>query len=60
MSIEYAKSALLQPLDRAYKQNGMHRIEHLEVKDDGIAHTLRTGATSGYSQTNGYDKWSKR
>ena len=38
-----AKSALIQPKDRDYKSKGKKREEHLEVKNDEIAHALRAG-----------------
>ena len=41
--IKSAESALIQPVDRDYKQKGSARQVHLEVKSDGISHTLRVG-----------------
>lgn len=43
MRVISANSALVQPKDRDYKKNGKIREEHLEVKDDEIAHALRAG-----------------
>ena len=43
MKIISANSALIQPKDRDYKKRGKTREEHLEVKDDEIAHALRAG-----------------
>ena len=43
MKIISANSALIQPADRNYKAKGQKRKEHLEIKNDGIAHALRTG-----------------
>lgn len=36
------QSALVQPVDRDYKKNGRQRQTHIEMKDDGISHNLRT------------------
>lgn len=36
------QSGLVQPVDRKYKQNGTAREEHIEWKNDGISHALRT------------------
>lgn len=36
------QSALLQPADRDYKKHGGKRRVRVEVKNDGIAHNLRT------------------
>lgn len=38
-----ANSALIQPKDRDYKSKGKKREEHLEIKNDEIAHALRAG-----------------
>ena len=38
-----AESALIQPVDRDYKQKGSARQVHLEIKNDGISHALRVG-----------------
>lgn len=38
-----AESALIQPVDRDYKQKGSARKVHLEVKNNGISHALRVG-----------------
>lgn len=43
MKIKSANSALLQPVDRDYKTKGKKRKEHLEIKNDGISHALRSG-----------------
>jgi hypothetical protein len=43
MKIISANSALVQPKDRDYKSKGKKREEHLEVKNDEIAHALRSG-----------------
>ena len=43
MKIISANSALVQPVDRNYKTKGEKRKEHLEIKNDGIAHALRAG-----------------
>ena len=42
MIIVKANSALMQPKDRDYNRKGLKREEHLEVKDDEIAHALIT------------------
>lgn len=41
-----AESVLVQPVDRDYNKKGLQRETHLELKDDGISHTLRTGGQS--------------
>lgn len=46
MKIVKANSALIQPKDRDYKSKGLKREEHLEVKNDEIAHALRAGIRS--------------
>ncbi len=38
-----AESTLIQPVDRDYNKKGLQRKTHLEIKDDGISHALRTG-----------------
>lgn len=38
-----AESVLVQPVDRDYNRKGLQRETHLEPKDDGISHALRTG-----------------
>lgn len=43
MKIISANSALVHPVDRNYKTKGEKRKEHLEVKNDEIAHALRAG-----------------
>ena len=43
MKIKSANSALIQPTDRDYKSKGKERKEHLEIKNDEIAHALRSG-----------------
>ena len=43
MKIKSANSALIQPTDRDYKAKGKERKEHLEIKNDEIAHALRSG-----------------
>ena len=43
MKIVSANSALIQPVDRNYKAKKAKREEHLEIKNDGLAHALRTG-----------------
>lgn len=48
-----AESALIQPVDRDYKQKGSARQVHLEVKNDGISHALRVGADNGFNQKRG-------
>lgn len=42
MKIVKANSALIQPKDRDYKQKGIKRESHLEIKDDEISHALVT------------------
>lgn len=42
MRIIDAQSALIQPVDRDYKKHGKKREERLEVKRDGLAHTLKS------------------
>lgn len=45
-----AESVLIQPVDRDYNRKGITRQIHLEVKDDGISHALRTGgANNGFN-----------
>ena len=36
------QSGLIQPVDRKYKLNGAEREEHIEWKNDGLSHALRT------------------
>ena len=36
------QSGLIQPIDRSYKLNGTERQEHIEWKNDGVSHALRT------------------
>ena len=40
---EEMKSCLLQPKDRDYNKHGGKREPHIEQKDDGLSHNLRTG-----------------
>ena len=42
-NIKNAKSVLIQPVDRDYKQKGATRQIHLEIKNDGISYALRVG-----------------
>lgn len=35
-------SALIQPVDRDYRKHGKERQVHIEAKDDGVSHALRT------------------
>lgn len=44
MRVIDVQSALIQPKDRNYKKHGKKREDHLEIRRDGIAHTLKTGA----------------
>ena len=38
------QSCLIQPKDRAYKSKGLPRETQFEVKNDGLAHSLRTNS----------------
>lgn len=51
--IKSAESTLIQPIDKDYKRKGLVRQVHLEVKNDGISHALRTGADNGFNQKRG-------
>lgn len=49
-------TALIQPKDRDYKKKGLKRETQIEVKNDGISHSLRThGETYVVTTTRGQD-----
>ena len=40
--IKEPNTCLVQPIDRDYNKKGEERKVHIETKDDGVSHTLRT------------------
>ena len=42
--IKEPNTCLVQPVDRDYNKKGEERKVHIETKDDGVSHTLRTNA----------------
>lgn len=42
--INEPNTCLIQPVDRDYNKNGSEREVHIETKNDGISHALRTNA----------------
>ena len=50
------QSCLIQPKDRNYKLKNLQRETHVEIKDDGISHALRTNAQTMVSEPLAYDE----
>ena len=56
VAVNEPNTALIQPIDRDYKKKGLKRETQIEVKNDGVSHSLRThGETYVVTTTRGQD-----
>lgn len=53
--IDEPNMALIQPIDRDYKKKGLKRETQIEVKNDGVSHSLRTHGETYVVTTRGQD-----